>query len=86
MPTYEYRPQDRGLGCQDCQEGLEVLQAMSDPPLQHCPTCGCELERVFTGCGVNTRPSGKSLLTDSSLRSHGFKKFVREDEGYRQTV
>jgi len=33
MPIYEYQ-------CQDCNKGLEVLQKISEPPLQDCPDCG----------------------------------------------
>lgn len=33
MPIYEYQ-------CQDCDKELEVLQKISDSPLQDCPDCG----------------------------------------------
>ena len=33
MPIYEYQ-------CQSCNHGLEVLQKISDEPLQECPSCG----------------------------------------------
>ena len=33
MPIYEYQ-------CQSCDHGLEVLQKISDEPLQECPSCG----------------------------------------------
>lgn len=33
MPIYEYQ-------CQDCGEQLEVLQKISDAPLEKCPACG----------------------------------------------
>ncbi len=33
MPIYEYQ-------CQNCDEELEVLQKISDAPLQVCPACG----------------------------------------------
>ena len=33
MPIYEYQ-------CQDCNKELEVLQKISDSPLQDCPACG----------------------------------------------
>ncbi len=32
MPIYEYQ-------CQDCGEGLEALQKLSDAPLVECPAC-----------------------------------------------
>ncbi len=33
MPIYEYQ-------CQECDKELEVLQKISDSPLQDCPECG----------------------------------------------
>jgi putative FmdB family regulatory protein len=33
MPIYEYQ-------CQSCQQELEVLQKISDAPLEICPECG----------------------------------------------
>jgi putative FmdB family regulatory protein len=33
MPFYEYE-------CQDCKFYTEVMQRISDPPLEKCPSCG----------------------------------------------
>jgi putative FmdB family regulatory protein len=33
MPIYEYH-------CQHCKKELEILQKISDAPLQDCPECG----------------------------------------------
>ena len=33
MPIYEYQ-------CQNCSKELEVLQKISEDPLQECPDCG----------------------------------------------
>ncbi len=33
MPLYEYR-------CDNCGRTFEVIQKFSDPPAEHCPTCG----------------------------------------------
>ena len=33
MPLYEYE-------CASCQHRFEVLQKISDPPPEHCPSCG----------------------------------------------
>lgn len=33
MPIYDYQ-------CQNCDKELEVLQKISDSPLQDCPECG----------------------------------------------
>lgn len=33
MPLYEYR-------CEHCGHTFEVIQKVSDPPAEHCPSCG----------------------------------------------
>ncbi len=33
MPLYEYR-------CDKCGRTFELIQKFSDPPAEHCPTCG----------------------------------------------
>jgi putative FmdB family regulatory protein len=86
VPTYEYRATDPEHGCECCRVGLEVLQGMAEPRLEHCPHCQGRIERVITAARINTQPSARSLLSDDNLRKHGFKKLVKEDGGYRQTV
>jgi putative FmdB family regulatory protein len=45
MPIYEYEAADAAPGCRQCSEGFEVLQALSDLPLCHCPSCGGPVHR-----------------------------------------
>ena len=74
MPIYEYR-------CDDCGVSLEVLQRMSDDPLETCEECGGHLRKVlhpvaihFKGSGFYTtdygkgsgRPTGASTSADDS--------------------
>ena len=50
MPIYEYR----------CENGhvLEVMQRMSDGPLEACTTCGASVQRVFHPIAVHFKGSG----------------------------
>ncbi len=42
MPFYEYR-------CQSCDKQVEVLQKMSDAPLEECPSCGArEMKKLIS--------------------------------------
>jgi putative FmdB family regulatory protein len=50
MPTYEYR----------CENGhtFEVIQSMSDDPVETCEECGAPVERVFHPIAVHFKGSG----------------------------
>ena len=50
MPIYEYR----------CQQGhtFEVMQRMSDDPVQTCETCEAPVSRVFHPVAVHFKGSG----------------------------
>jgi putative FmdB family regulatory protein len=50
MPIYEYR----------CEQGhtFEVLQRMSDDPVQTCETCAAPVSRVFHPIAVHFKGSG----------------------------
>jgi putative FmdB family regulatory protein len=50
LPIYEYR----------CQNGhtFEVMQSMSDPPVDKCEVCGAPVERVFRPVAVHFKGSG----------------------------
>ena len=66
MPTYEYR----------CENGhnFEVMQRMSDDPVQTCEVCGASVQRVFHPIAVHFKGSG-FYNTD-----YGTKKRAREKE------
>jgi putative FmdB family regulatory protein len=51
MPIYGYR-------CSQCGHELEVLQSMSDQPLQVCPECGGALRKLLYPVGVQFKGSG----------------------------
>jgi putative FmdB family regulatory protein len=50
LPTYEYR----------CKNGhiFEVVQSMSDDPVDKCQICGAPVERVFHPVAVHFKGSG----------------------------
>jgi putative FmdB family regulatory protein len=50
MPIYEYR----------CENGhtFEVVQKMSDDPVERCEECGAPVERVFHPVAVHFKGSG----------------------------
>ena len=41
MPIYEYE-------CKGCGQVAEVLQKMSDPPLDKCPECGGKVNKLMS--------------------------------------
>ncbi len=81
MPLYVY--QATGEGCEHCRDGFEALQGMSETPLERCPRCGAEVRKV----PVSFSAGKGNVLSDGNLRSHGFQKLRRTDEGgYRREV
>ena len=66
MPTYGYR-------CSSCGHEFEVLQKMSDAPLEKCPKCSAKLQKkvyaagvIFKGSGFYSTDYKGSKSTDSS--------------------
>ena len=51
MPIYEYR-------CDDCGNSFEVLQRMSDDPLETCDKCGGRLQKVLHPVAIHFKGSG----------------------------
>ncbi len=57
MPVYDYR-------CQHCGK-FEMVQKITAPPLQECPTCGGKVERLISrNIGIVFKGSG-FYATDS---------------------
>jgi len=87
MPVYLYRAVNEAHACKNCSEGFEVRQRMKDAPLKACPQCGAKVERIIQPVGISVNRYPKSLLSDRSLKKHGFSKFVKEDDKkYRRVV
>ena len=51
MPIYEYR-------CDACGASFEVLQRMSDDPLETCEECGGALRKVMHPVAIHFKGSG----------------------------
>lgn len=51
MPIYEYR-------CDDCEDLFEVLQKMSEDPLEVCKQCGGHLRKVLHPVAIHFKGSG----------------------------
>ena len=81
MPNYRYRSTDPSE-CDTCAEGFEVLQRLSDDPLDECPKCGVAVRRVIGKTQLSAgRWKTKKMLSDGNLKRLGFKKLVKEGEG-----
>jgi putative FmdB family regulatory protein len=51
VPIYEYR-------CDDCEALVEVMQKMSDDPLEVCEVCGGHLRKVLHPVAIHFKGSG----------------------------
>ncbi len=80
MPIYIYKAEKDG--CEYCKDGCEILQSMSDKPLQKCPKCGAKIKK----CPAQVS-GGVPLLSNGSLRDKGFTKLVKRGDGtYEKTT
>ena len=51
MPIYEYQ-------CQSCSTRSEVMQRISEPPLETCEDCGGELKKLISAPAFQFKGSG----------------------------
>lgn len=51
MPIYEYR-------CQGCGKELEVMQKITESPLEVCPSCGGLLQRLISNTSFVLKGTG----------------------------
>ena len=77
MPLYEYEHT-----AEPCELGkvFEHVQMMSSPALTACPQCGAPVKRLISRTYVSS-PKG-----DSDLKSRGFSKLVKRDDGVYENV
>ena len=47
MPTYAYRAIDLDKSCHRCGSGFDVVQRITEPPLESCPHCKNAIRRVL---------------------------------------
>ncbi|MBK9706273.1 MAG: zinc ribbon domain-containing protein [Acidobacteria bacterium] len=62
MPIYEYV-------CQKCGHHLEIMQKMSDKPLNKCPECKGKLEKIFSQTSFQLKGSGWYVTDYSSKKT-----------------
>lgn len=77
MPVYEYEHLDQG-----CARGkqFEITQSINADRLEQCPDCGGEVRRLISLVAINTPK------TNSDLKSLGFTKLVKRDDGIYENV
>ena len=63
MPIYEYH-------CPQCNERMEMIQKLSDPPYTHCPKCGGEVRKLISSPAIQFKGSG-FYKTDYASKSSG---------------
>ncbi|NOY83672.1 MAG: zinc ribbon domain-containing protein [Nitrospirae bacterium] len=51
MPIYEYE-------CKTCKKRTELLQKISDPPLEKCPDCKGEVRKLISSAGLHFKGTG----------------------------
>jgi putative FmdB family regulatory protein len=51
MPVYEYK-------CTECNKQFEIMQKITDDPLNKCGSCGGELKKLITNTSFVLKGSG----------------------------
>jgi putative FmdB family regulatory protein len=64
MPLYEYQ-------CRKCQETVEVIQRMSDPPQSLCAKCGGDMKKLISSPAIQFKGSGFYKTDYASSSSKG---------------
>ena len=73
MPLYEYE-------CDSCGHRFEVIQKMSDPPLEACPKCGQVLRKLQAAPAFHLKGSGW-YATDYAKKDQSSAKSEDESKG-----
>jgi putative FmdB family regulatory protein len=77
MPIYEYE-------CGGCGHKLEVLQRISDAPLEHCPACEQDaLRKLVSAAGFQLKGTGW-YVTD--FRDKGKQAAKKTEDGGEKTT
>lgn len=73
MPIYEYK-------CADCENRIEKMQKVSDPPLAVCEKCGGKLEKQWSLSGFQFKGAGW-YVTDYSAKGKPDAKTDSKPDG-----
>ncbi|MHB8084606.1 MAG: FmdB family zinc ribbon protein [Dehalococcoidia bacterium] len=68
MPIYEYRAVQKG--CTYCARGFDMLQKMSDSPVNYCPKCGAAVRRVISRFRALTMETADSDSLENKLQDY----------------
>jgi putative FmdB family regulatory protein len=86
MPIYVYQATDESAGCDHCGPKFEVIQAMSEPSLTICPTCGNAVERIISATAIHGSTSSQATLSNKNLAEKGFTKYQKAGDGTYERV
>ena len=77
MPLYEYR-------CSDCGNSLEVIQKFSEEPLQTCPECGGQMEKLLSAPAIQFKGTGW-YVTDYASKNGGKSEGSSESKSEKKS-
>jgi putative FmdB family regulatory protein len=72
MPTYEY-------SCEKCGH-FELFQKITADPLEECPTCGGQVQRLVSKNGNIIFKGSGFYVTDTRSSSNGSKETSSDDK------
>jgi len=79
MPTYEYK-------CESCGEGCEFFQSMKDSPKKKCPKCGrMKLCRQIGGGGGFIFKGSGFYITDYRSKDYKEQAAKEKDNGSKES-
>jgi len=71
VPIYEYQAVQPERGCDRCRRIFEVIQGISEPPLEECPFCHQEIRRLISRCHAAViEQSEESLKTERQIKEY----------------
>lgn len=70
MPTYKYRCEEPGRSCDACRTGFEIVQRMTDPELDRCPTCKAPVRRLLFPPAVVIKKGSPTAQTEQQIRGY----------------
>ncbi len=84
MPIHEYIASGE-RHCPHCRGGFDVLQRLTDPPLDTCPQCGAPARQRISAPHVVAGQGQR--LKEGHLEKHGFTQYRRAGGGvYEKTA
>jgi putative FmdB family regulatory protein len=64
MPIYEY-------SCKHCGHQFDLIQKMSDSPVQKCEKCGMDAERIISQTNFMLKGTGWYTTDYAGKKAHG---------------